>query len=580
MTGFLILVLASISAVSVDIAEPEDGETYDGDWLSLRAIVQNDNEIPDSVHYSLNGGQVTLVPRLSTDWPTYMQNYANNGYSNTPGPASGTVLWSAPVCGIEHEFCSPVIVDGVVYFASDELSTVYALDALTGVEIWSYDVVTAVDDAVTYDNGRIYVSADSAWCLDAATGTRIWSFKDQPNREMSGSPVVTQDEVYFVSTDFDSLTIHALDTSTGSENWRISTPGHFENCMAFQDGILYYGIYTKYTSGGSALHTLFAVDPSLEQIIWSNDTVQYGYWDTSPCICGDVMYIGGDDGCLHAFQLSDGSLIWEAKLHQYGHMIGVEPTPALNNGALFAGLSFYDLYPYGSVCSIDAENGDTLWMIQDQMELHGSFGLSHSLAYFGEHRGDTLYAMDQSTGDVQWKFSMTGGTHQGFQSSPSITDGIMYIAATDGNLYAFGTGFKYTYSEPYFYADIGSNELIVTSFSEGSAAAADTINFTVTGAGLEPQPSSITGLSVFPNPFSSSCAISFQLQSAGMTSVMIFDLSGRMVAVLEDSRLSAGSHSLHWDGCDGRGGKVEPGIYRCRIRHNDCVETSGICLLP
>ena len=94
MTFGMILTAIMISVTNLTITEPVDGETYDGDWLPLRAIVENENELPDSVHYTLNGECVIQIPRLSTDWPTYMQNYQNHGYSESPAPMDNTVLWT------------------------------------------------------------------------------------------------------------------------------------------------------------------------------------------------------------------------------------------------------------------------------------------------------------------------------------------------------------------------------------------------------------------------------------------------------------------------------------------------------
>ena len=99
MTIGMILTAILISVTNLTITEPVDGETYDGDWLPLRAIVENENEVPDSVHYSLNGAAVVLIPRLNTDWPTYMQNYQNHGYSESPAPHDNTILWTAPITG-------------------------------------------------------------------------------------------------------------------------------------------------------------------------------------------------------------------------------------------------------------------------------------------------------------------------------------------------------------------------------------------------------------------------------------------------------------------------------------------------
>ena len=62
-----ILTAILIFTTNLTITEPVDGETYDGDWLTVRAIVENENEIPEYVQYSLNGQPVVQVPRLNTD---------------------------------------------------------------------------------------------------------------------------------------------------------------------------------------------------------------------------------------------------------------------------------------------------------------------------------------------------------------------------------------------------------------------------------------------------------------------------------------------------------------------------------
>ena len=94
----LTMLISSILAITnVTITESIDGQTYDADWLTVRAIIENENEIPDSVHYSLNGEPVIQMPRLNTDWPTYMQNQTRNGFSESPGPTDASILWTAPV---------------------------------------------------------------------------------------------------------------------------------------------------------------------------------------------------------------------------------------------------------------------------------------------------------------------------------------------------------------------------------------------------------------------------------------------------------------------------------------------------
>lgn len=571
------LLISSFLAVSsVDIMEPVDGFTYSGDWLTVLSIVENDNVMPDSVHYSLNGGTSVQIPRLSTDWPTYMQNYVNHGYSPSPGPETSEILWAAPVCGTSHEFCNPTVADGKVFFLSDEYSTAYAFDAATGDELWSYFVVDNVDDAITYFDGKVYIAADSAWCLDAESGFKIWSYGGPSGTYISGSPVATEEVCYIVNpVDADSMVVVALDASNGEVIWSVGLPGYYENCLAYADNTLYLAAYTKWSSAGT--NSLLALDSQDGQIIWANNHVE-GYWDSSPTIYEGLLYIGGDDGKIHAFDTSDGSLVWEMKIHPQSEFAGVEPTASVNGDALFTGCSFYGVYELGAVSSYGTDTGNLLWSLQDEIELHGSIGLSSEYAYLGGHRADTIYALNQETGDIVWEYAFQGGAQVGIQSTPSITDGVMYIAATNGNLYAFGTGLKYSYRNDLF-AQVGVNELIVTSFSEGSPVAADTISFTVTCTGISALPSSVFSISSSPNPFISVASISFELEQYGFASVEIFDVSGRTVKSLVDEELSSGRHTFQWSGIDNNGEEVPSGIYYCRIQSQGAVETACLCLL-
>ena len=116
----------------------------------------------------------------------------------------------------------------------------------------------------------------------------------------------------------------------------------------------------------------------------------------------------------------------------------------------------------------------------------------------------------------------------------------MYFGSTDGNLYAFGTGLKWTYRNDLF-ADVGSNELIIDSWSGGVVAASDTIQFTVTQTGIVTDPGSSYRpvLSVRPNPFASNTMVSFELDSPCWSSLRVFDISGRLVGTIHSGEFQA-----------------------------------------
>lgn len=581
MLVLIALISSLVSATSVSIVEPVDGETYDGDWLSIRAIVENQNEIPDSVNYSLNGGSPVSVQRLNTDWPTYMQNYQRHGYSESPAPHTSDILWTAPICGDFHEFPTPAVFNGTVYYPQDGVGTgdtLFALDSATGSIKWFYPV-GYTDDTVTLRNGRLYSASDSLYCLNAETGARIWALGGQAGFHQTGSPIVIDDVVYFAtSRDYDSSKVCAADAISGLIIWEKSFSGALETSLAYCDNTIYVALYTSLIDFGDH-ESLVALDATSGSTLWSNDHTDGGYWDSSPNIYEGMLYIGGDDGYLHAFDAGNGVLEWEEEVHYAPSFFGVEPTPTIHDDLIFIGACFYGCgTPFGYVGAHSRTTGSEVWSIVDRIELHGSFGLAEDLAFIGAFTKDSIYALDQLTGEIEWVFGYQGDKYDGCQCSPSITDGVMYISATDGNLYAFGTGLKYTYLDD-LYANIGSNELIVTSYDDGIAAAADTINFTVTQTGITLEPSSRLRLSASPNPFRSNTSISFELAESELVSIQIFDLTGRLVSDLGNPNAMRGENAINWNAHNDNRVPVSAGLYFCRIESEGVVETTGLCVL-
>ena len=68
-----------------------------------------------------------------------------------------------------------------------------------------------------------------------------------------------------------------------------------------------------------------------------------------------------------------------------------------------------------------------------------------------------------------------------------------------------------------------------------------------------------------PSPSFGETRLDFTLPKAGPVTVEIFDLTGRLVRVLQ-ARLPDGRATLHWDGTDRGVHPVEPGTYLARIR--------------
>ncbi len=68
-----------------------------------------------------------------------------------------------------------------------------------------------------------------------------------------------------------------------------------------------------------------------------------------------------------------------------------------------------------------------------------------------------------------------------------------------------------------------------------------------------------------PNPFMARTRIAFELPRAAATRVALYDAAGRLVRVIAEGPMAAGSHSQTWDRRDQSGRAVSPGIYFLRL---------------
>jgi len=69
----------------------------------------------------------------------------------------------------------------------------------------------------------------------------------------------------------------------------------------------------------------------------------------------------------------------------------------------------------------------------------------------------------------------------------------------------------------------------------------------------------------WPNPFTRTTSLNFDLPQAGHARIVVFDVAGRAVKQLLSSDLPAGSHAVVWDGTDDAGRVVHPGVYFYRL---------------
>ena len=197
-----------------------------------------------------------------------------------------------------HEFdtdrgqeATPVIVDGVMY-TTTAWSKVFAFDAKTGAEKWSYD--PKVDGSKGYDaccdvvnrgvavwKGKVYFGTldGRLIALDAATGKPVWSTQTTDNSQpytITGAPRIIKDKVMIGNGGAEYGVrgyLSAYEAGTGKMVWRFyTTPNKdgkpdgaaSDKVMAEKGNATWFGNGWKETGGGGTVWDSMAYDPELD----------------------------------------------------------------------------------------------------------------------------------------------------------------------------------------------------------------------------------------------------------------------------------------------------------------------------
>ncbi len=201
---------------------------------------------------------------------------------------------------------SPALDHNRLYVGSSD-GHVYALDATTGVLLWSYETGGVVHASPAIADGTVYIGSwDSyLYALDAETGLLKWRFKageDPVNHNQEGfqsSAAVADGVVYVGCRDGH---VYALDARTGRKKWDYSTSQSWVNgTPAVRGGIVYVGT--------SDTHKFLALDARSGRLIYAVDTHALVF--SSAAIAGKFVYVGAFNGRLSALDIGTGDLAWQ-----------------------------------------------------------------------------------------------------------------------------------------------------------------------------------------------------------------------------------------------------------------------------
>jgi outer membrane protein assembly factor BamB len=379
------------------------------------------------------------VGNLQLKW-SYFTGNTGIGHYGSVYPSGGAGV------GITPE-SSAAVVDGVVYIGwgatngpgDTNTGGVYALNATTGKSLWQTNLGEPIlstaavapcaacglnASEVLYFGGYYY-----AYALNAANGELLAG--GSGGGELNSTPVIVDGAVYMGnnSGNFSALNGYSLNLPA---EWQYDTGAAVDSPAAVYNGALYVG-----NEAGSGDVYAFPENYQGSPLFETNGC---GPVETSTAVVNGILYFGDDGGCVTAYGTDTyggiSGIIWSAAM---------KPTPiqslAVSGGAVYAANNKGELFAF------DALNGDQLWgVFPCQMSclysnvFYSSPAVANGVVYVGGMNfavGDPLgfiAAVDAATGAVLWNYSLGGVV----EASPTVVNGMLYVQADDGYMYAFG----------------------------------------------------------------------------------------------------------------------------------------------
>jgi polyvinyl alcohol dehydrogenase (cytochrome) len=137
------------------------------------------------------------------DWNGWGRDVDNSHYQPTPGLSIAQVSrlklkWAFAYAGGRANG-QPTIVGNRVYVSS-ESGHIYALNAKSGCEYWTFDAGAPVRSAISIGGTTAYFGDESAnvFAVDIATGKQLWKTKveQHPIARITGAPVLYRGRLY------------------------------------------------------------------------------------------------------------------------------------------------------------------------------------------------------------------------------------------------------------------------------------------------------------------------------------------------------------------------------------------------
>lgn len=381
-------------------------------WLARRCIRDTNHVVRSAPDWGMLGGDTghrgtvttTAQPTLARRWscPTAPPLRRENALS-----------WSAPASAYGVLAAAAATPDGD--------TNVYGFEARNGATLWEpYPLDTPVypdRGGVALAGGRLYVATIEGVCLalDAQRGTRVWE-RQLPGRVYGAVTPLGGDEPLLVavmgSKPGDTPgTLYVLNSVNGDILRQIPLPGPPDCAPAFASGLA----FTHDDSG-----TLTAIDVASGTVRWSAPH-QGTSFNAAPVVAGGKVYSATAAGYVVCRDAVTGQEEWNLAVTN----APLSGTPACDGTLLYL--------PSDDGLHLASTVGRSVRRYPTRLPVRSSPVVAGGTVFFGCSDGAVYGA---AAGRPLEKLYETATTGSQVVAAPAFAEGLLFVAATNGVLYA------------------------------------------------------------------------------------------------------------------------------------------------
>jgi outer membrane protein assembly factor BamB len=345
---------------------------------------------------------------------------------------NSSIMWKFKTNGSIH--ASALIDNGVIYIGSRD-SSFYAINALTGVELWHFKSKDQIyTTAVKNENTICFESGNVLYGLNLQ-GALQWQFtlydgavvnqNDQWDYYRS-SPRLVGNTVYIGS---EKGLVFGVDITTGTKTFQCQVPEAkfaIKTTPAIYDNKIYVGDWDG---------VFYSFNLSDGTVAWKFDTKTDGTFTwvtaivTDPVIYKDAIYFGGRSCRLYCFDPKTGTKKWSYRDTGDMWIVG---GPNIVDDVVYTGSSYQHV-----VRMVNALTGQFIKDASATYRVNGKPLVDGNYIYVGTEADEdtkigTLLILDKATGEAKGKLNIGAQVY----SSPILNNGTIYFGATNGFVYA------------------------------------------------------------------------------------------------------------------------------------------------